>query len=331
MTDQEKVRFLEEQLNNLYPTKDKIFELAVKNLESTKADEFQNVEKKLILGDYKVVGRLGHGQFGQVYLVTPKDESDYLAIKVNMIRRDVDIKAATAELTMNELRKAQNIPCMLPYLDGTSDLDSAKNAHISDNIQFVMPVGLSYSHYMTYILEKRNNTFQRTEILALMYHLFSNLTILHQHQIIHRDIKPDNIMLIPSEQGGIRLVFADFGTSRVVDSATCLTNCGTPIFIPQALRNYTYDRLSPEDAMKFDVYSVAVTCYTIFDAFKPLEPSSREQHLIVGKPHKVPRPCLCPYDDIWNILKNIISNSNRLSAIPSAEEVCSSLDQLLFS
>lgn len=329
MTDREKLRLLTNQLNVLYPSKEKIFELAMKNVNQLSLPTRIMVENVLMQGAFDVIGMLGSGQFGNVYLAIRKGETACVAVKLSMIRKDVDIKVATAELEMSERQKRENISCMLPYLDGTSNLNTVKNAHLLDNIQFVMPVGLSYTQYMKYILEMKKNVFNKKEALALMYHLFSNLTVMHQHNIIHRDIKPDNILLIPAENGGIRLVFSDFGTSRVICASDFITQCGTPLFIPMSLRSAIFNRLSPEEAMKFDVYSVAMTCYVILDGFKPME-NRKKGELLAYEPTRAPKPTYCPDDNIWNILKRIIYNTNHLSMIPSAEEVCDELDMLLF-
>lgn len=329
MTDREKLRFLTNQLNLLYPSKEKIFELAMENVTQLSLSTRIMVGNVLMQGMFDTIGLLGCGQFGNVYLVTRKGDTAYAAVKLSMIRNAIDIKVATAELEMSERRQRENISCMIPYLDGTSELSIVKNARLHDNIQFVMPVGLSYTQYMKYILDMKKNVFQKTEALVLMYHLFSNLTVMHQHHIIHRDIKPDNILLIPAENGGIQLVFSDFGTSRVISATDFITQCGSPMFIPMSLRTATLNRLSPEEAMKFDVYSVAVTCYVILDGFKPMQ-DAKKREMIAYEPNKVQKPDYCPDDDIWNILKSIIYHSNHLTMIPSAEEVCDELDILLF-
>ena len=330
MTNNEKLRFLTNQLNVLYPSKEKIFEMAMKNVTQLPLPTRLMVSNVLMKGSFDVIGLLGSGQFGNVYLATPKGDSNCVAVKLSMIRNAIDIKVASAELEMSERRKKEKISCMLPYLDGTSSLSNVINAHPLDNVQFVMPVGLSYTQYMKYILKLKKNILSQREMLALMYHLFSNLTIMHNHDILHRDIKPDNILLIPSPNGGIKLVFSDFGTSRVISATDFVTQCGSPMFMPISIRTApVLDELSPEVAMKFDVYSVAITCYTILDGFQPME-SKQKQEMVAYRPVGLPRPDYCTDDDIWNILKSIIYHSDNLSLIPSAEEVCDKLDMLLF-
>src|SRR6185312_17391913 len=75
---------------------------------------------------------------------------------------------------------------------------------------------------------------------ALAGRLAATLAYVHASGVVHRDVKPANILLEPTPDGGFAPRLADFGVARLVDS-TRLTQAGMTV----GTANY----LSPEQAM----------------------------------------------------------------------------------
>jgi serine/threonine-protein kinase len=85
----------------------------------------------------------------------------------------------------------------------------------------------------------------------------------HRHGVIHRDVKPENIMLT-----GNHALVADFGIARAIDSETHLTNTGLAVGTPEYM--------SPEQASgardldpRTDVYSLACVLYEMLTGEPP--------------------------------------------------------------
>lgn len=79
-----------------------------------------------------------------------------------------------------------------------------------------------------------------SEIWRIAYQLALALSYLHEHCIIHRDIKTLNIFL--DENNGVKL--GDMGVSKIVDNALCVqgTRVGTPLYLaPELVRQKPYD------------------------------------------------------------------------------------------
>ena len=88
--------------------------------------------------------------------------------------------------------------------------------------------------------------------------ILAGMQELHQHGVIHRDIKPQNILLVDG-----RAVVADIGIAHFMDSSFDLTTTG------ERLANYKYaapeQRLkNPIPAITMDIYSVAVVIHELF-------------------------------------------------------------------
>ena len=95
-------------------------------------------------------------------------------------------------------------------------------------------------------------------------------TLVHEHDIIHRDIKPDN--LLRSEDGTLKIV--DFGVSKIFnkkgdDSTT--QGAGSPAFMAPELGGYDRKHISGRAA---DVWSMGVTLYCIRYGKLPFRPTT---------------------------------------------------------
>ena len=122
-------------------------------------------------------------------------------------------------------------------------------------------------------------------VRRMMSEVSDALAYAHMRGVIHRDIKPDNI-LIDSESG--RAVVTDFGIARAIEAGTRLTMTGIAVGTP------TY--MSPEQAMgdrevdgRTDIYSLGVVAYQMLTGRVPFT-AGNSMALLMKHVSEAPRP-----------------------------------------
>jgi len=106
------------------------------------------------------------------------------------------------------------------------------------------------------IVDMKKTTFKETEIKILIRQLIAAIRSLHDREIMHRDIKLENIIFVKPNENEIKL--ADFGLSEFEKKKKLLfTKCGTPGYVaPEVLGNQKYTK-------KCDMFSLGVILYIL--------------------------------------------------------------------
>jgi serine/threonine protein kinase len=179
------------------------------------------------IGPYRLVGQLGQGGMGRVFLgVSPGG-------------RPVAVKAIRAELAADpefrtrfgrEVASARRVSGVYTAQVVDADVDG--------------PVAWMATAYVPGLsLDEAVHThgpLPEASLLALAAGLAESLNAIHAAGVVHRDLKPSNVLLA---EDGPRVI--DFGISRAVEAATMLTQAGLVVGSPGFM--------SPEQAMGAEV------------------------------------------------------------------------------
>ena len=223
------------------------------------------------IGDYEILGELGCGGMGRVWRVR-----NVITDRVEAMKVLLPDLAGRQELAARFLREIK----LMASLDHPN-IAALRTAFTANN-QLYMVMEFVEGQTMAQHLE--NGPISVPDALNYIGQVLKAVSYAHHQHIIHRDIKPPNMMLTP--QGTIKLM--DFGIARAGDERS-LTRTGTTL----GSLNY----MSPEQVKgeatdgRSDLYSVGVCLYEFVTGQRPFT-STSGYSLMAAQIKEIPKPPL---------------------------------------
>lgn len=221
----------------------------------------QYIPKTLAQGRYKVGPAIGHGGMAEVYLGIDTRLDRQVAIKI--MRSDLaDDQVFLARFHREAHSVAQlNNPNIVSIYDTGEETFTNPDGTVEKAPYIVM----EYVKGQTLRdIIKENGALSQRDSEQIIIGILNALEYSHRMGIIHRDIKPGNIMI--SDQGVVKVM--DFGIARALDdSATAMTQSqgvvGTAQYLsPEQARGETVD-------MRSDLYSAGCVLYEMLTGRPP--------------------------------------------------------------
>ena len=235
-------------------------------------------------GRYRVVGQLGQGAMGIVYRAIDPELGRTVAVKTIALSGSEQEQEVHQARFRQEARAAGGVshPSIVTIYDVGREGDLA----------FIAMECVEGRELRELIREGAIAPARALEIAALVA---EGLAYAHERGVIHRDVKPGNIMVLPD--GRVKIM--DFGIARLQESEL-KTQSGVLLGSPQYM--------SPEQVAghaldgRADVFSLGVVLYEMLTGTKPFDASDLTQLLfwVVNLPHKPPserNPALPPVID----------------------------------
>ena len=205
-----------------------------------------------LLGDrYQILELIGHGGMAVVYKALDTRLSRNVAVKImrDELADDVEFKARFAS--------ESHAIAMLSHPNIVAVYDVSQN----DDLEYIVMElinGITLRQYMS-----KKGQISWMEVLHFSKQIASAISHAHQHGIIHRDIKPQNIMLL--KDGTIKV--ADFGIAALENEIN--------IHSEQAIGslNYTAPEVAKGEYIdgRCDIYSLGISMYEMLCGCKPYE------------------------------------------------------------
>lgn len=208
----------------------------------------------ILAGRYTVLGLSGRGGMGEVYRARDNKLDQVVALKLitQSLRRST---MATIRLH-NEVRLARQVSH--PNVCRVYDIGESDGLHFL-TMEFVDGEDLAH-------LLKRIGRFPQDKGIEIARRICAALSAAHERGVLHRDLKPGNVML--SSSG--RVVVTDFGLAAIPeDSYAVQSRSGTPAY------------MAPEQvaagpvSVRSDIYSLGLVLYELFTGRPAFESADR--------------------------------------------------------
>ena len=277
------------------------------------------MQKAIKIDDYKLQKLIGKGSYGEVYYTT-KDNSN-IPYATKRMKRDKVENPGYIKYFINEVSILKGI-----FHKNIVRIETLKKT--TNHYYIVMEYydgGTLKENFDNY-KRKFGNPFSEKIVQHIARQLIETINFLHERQIVHRDLKLENILLnyntkkakddLDILHSDLKLI--DFGTATHISNEQLITTAiGSPLSMdPLILKKYinTSDNLVPYDE-KIDIWSLGVIFYYLFTGNFPFIASNIIDLLKEIEKGNIKIPINLSIEAISFLLKMFqISSEKRISA-----------------
>lgn len=215
------------------------------------------LEGHVLAGRYEVKRRVAKGGMAWIYLATDNQTQRDVALKILFSKWQQDEKVAARFMTEVRIHEALSHPNII-RVDGL----------VEDGGLLGMAMEWVGGGDLKEWLENRQEPLSTEEIHALIVPLLDALGYAHQQGVVHRDIKPGNVLLVESG-GNVAPKLTDFGIAKMLQEpggTATGAKLGTPNYMaPEQWRD------SKKVDHRADIYSLGVLLYRMASGRLPFE------------------------------------------------------------
>ena len=239
---------------------------------------------------YRVLGWIGDGGMGVVYEAEHLDIERRVALKV--LRSEISAQAHLVELFREEARIAGRV--------GSQNI-----VEVYDFIELPdgrWMIAMELLRGRSLLEEINDHTLDVERTIAILRQVCKGLGAAHEAGVVHRDIKPDNIMLQEREQRVDHVKILDFGIASIAEGPrTDLRQAGTPQYLaPEIIKGDSYDD-------RADIYAVGCMAYQMLSGHVPFSGDTAAA-ILSGHLETEPQPLAerCPVGAVPTALADVV-------------------------
>ena len=241
------------------------------------------------LSDFETIKKIGKGSFGSVYLVKRKKDSKIYALKSVILS---NLSKNQQESSVNEVRILASVH--------HQNVISYKEAFWDDNtssLNIVMEFADDGDLYTKIKKMKEEKIFfEEKTIWDYTIQIIQGLKSLHDKNIMHRDLKSENIFLTKKHKCKI----GDMNVSKVLKEKLLMTQTGTPYYAsPEVWMNKPY-------SFKSDLWSIGCVIYEMCELKTPFNGKDMDELFINVCMNKAERINKRYSDDLWLMIKKLL-------------------------
>jgi calcium-dependent protein kinase len=214
----------------------------------------------LPMDDYKLVKKLGDGSFGSVYLVHHRLNKMERAMK--KIKKSNSTSSQDEDEVLNEIN-------ILKKLDHPNIVKIFEFYNTKDAYYLITEFCQEGELY-----DKIKHKFTEQQIAIIFHQVFSGLNYLHINNIIHRDLKLENILVDQVDQNhNLMIKIIDFGTAKILQkNKSEKAVIGSSYYMAPEVLKKNYNE-------KCDTWSCGVILYMLLFGIPPFDAKEDEEIL----------------------------------------------------
>jgi len=222
------------------------------------------------VGKYRITKYLGEGGMAQVFIADHVDASIARQVAIKVVLRELCQNQQIVQRFINEAKALGRIthPGVVDVFDVTQTADG--------RVCLIMEL-LKGTTLFDWLHQRGGMSV--AEAVPIMLQLADTFAAAHEQKIIHRDIKPDNIYLVPDTLGGQRIKVLDFGIAKLLEGAGQVVTAtksmmGTAAYMPpEQFRSSKYvDHRS-------DIYALGCVFFEMMSGQPPFGGKTLAEHM----------------------------------------------------
>ncbi len=245
---------------------------------------------EIVLGRYRIESLLGRGGMGEVYRARHDRLGMAVAVKILTEVNDDMVRRFEREATLMARVRHPNVVAIADFGQTAAGLPCIV-------MEFIKGEDLGARM-------KRRGALPWREALFVIRGILSGLEALHAAQVLHRDLKPDNVVIAPGEPEVVKLI--DFGIAKPTGggSGTRLTSTGsvvgTPAYMaPEQLLGYDLD-------VRSDIYTAGMILFELLTGALPGEGHDMAGVLRRLKTDPLPPKAPADHPEVPQLLSDIV-------------------------
>ncbi|NUQ37353.1 MAG: protein kinase [Caldilineales bacterium] len=229
-------------------------------------------------GKYEILGELGRGGFATVYRARDTRLGRQTALKILDPARSWE-----SDFAARFLQEAQAAAQLKhPHIITIYEIDEVEG-------QLFIAMELIEGGSLRDYLQAGTSALDVGETRALLAPVAAALDHAHAHGMVHRDVKPANILLDRMNDGSVRAVLSDFGMVKALAQSTELTQSGAILGTVEYMAPEQGDTArAHEIGPAADIYALGVTAYHLLTGQVPFTGSTVQ--VLMAHASKPPQP-----------------------------------------